>query len=75
MNEGLIAGLIFLLTLAFGAGLYVMALRMATKQINGLGARVNRVVAAVIHICPEGKREEVTTLMLGLTGDKRTTMK
>jgi len=71
MNEGLIAGLIFLLTLAFGAGLYVMALRMATKQINGLGARVNRVVAAVIHICPEGKREEITTLMLGLTDDKR----
>ena len=71
MNEGLIAGLIFLLTLAFGAGLYVMALRVATKQINGLGKRVNRVVAAVIHICPEGKREEITTLMLGLTDDKR----
>lgn len=72
MNEGLIAGMIFLLTLAFGAGLYVMALRIATKQINGVGRRMNRIVAAVIHICPEGKREEVTNLMLGLTDDKRT---
>lgn len=66
MNEAAVTAGIFLLGLAFGAGAYGMALRMTRKQINGLGARVNRVVVAVIHICPADKREEVTALMLGL---------
>jgi hypothetical protein len=53
------------LAAAFGAGAYAFALRMTRKQMNGLGARVTRVVMAVIHICPAEKREEVIRIMLG----------
>lgn len=66
LNEALIALVIFVLGVAFAAGGYVFALVHARKQINGLGARVNRIVAAVIHICPEEKREQVMLLVLGL---------
>ena len=58
--------LAFLLGIAFGAGAYAFALRSARKQINGLGARVNRVVMAVVHICPDEKREEVMRMVLGV---------
>ena len=69
MNEALIALVIFVLGLAFAAGGYVFALSAARKQINGLGARLNRAVAALIHICPDDKREEVMRLILGLRKD------
>lgn len=59
---------IFALGCAFGAGAYAFALRSARKQINGLGARVTRVSLAVIHICPDAKREEVTRMILGEQG-------
>lgn len=65
MNEAAVTGLIFVLGLAFGAGAYAMALRGARKQINGMGGRVNRVVMAIVHICPEDKREEVVRIILG----------
>jgi len=54
------------LSLAFAAGGWVFALRHARKQINGLGGRLNRVIAAIVKICPEEKREEVTLLVLGI---------
>lgn len=67
MNEAAAALLIFLLGIAFAAGVYASSARATRKQINGLGGRLNRVVAAVIHMCPDDKREEVTSLMLGLS--------
>ena len=66
MNEALVALGIFVLGIAFAAGGYLFALAHARKQINGLGARVNRIVAAVIHICPQEQREQVMLLVLGL---------
>lgn len=57
--------IVFGLGLAFGAGSYAAALRMTRKQVNGLGARVNRVAMAVIHICPPEEREQVMKLILG----------
>jgi hypothetical protein len=69
VNEALIALVIFVLGLAFAAGGYVFALASARKQINGLGARLNRAVAALIHICPDEKREEIVLLVMGLKKD------
>ena len=61
--------LIFLLTLAFAFGGFAaghaLALRTARKEINGLGGRLNRVVLAVVHICPTESREEVMRIVLG----------
>jgi hypothetical protein len=54
-----ITGAVFLLGLAFGAGGYAFAQRANTKRINGLGGRLNRAVAALMHICPADQREEV----------------
>ncbi len=56
------------LAAAFGAGAYAFALRLTRKQMNGLGARVNRVVMAIIHICPAESREEVMRIILGEKG-------
>jgi hypothetical protein len=60
--------IIFAMGIAFGAGAYAFALRTARKQINGLGARLNRVVMALVHICPENEREEVLRKILGDRG-------
>lgn len=67
LNEATVALLIFLLGLAFTAGAYAASARAARKQINGLGARVNRVVLAVIDICPPEKQREVTAMMMGIS--------
>jgi hypothetical protein len=64
--ELLIWLLIFLLGVAFAAGGYVFALQAARKQINGLGARLNRVAAGLLKACPEDKRDEIFALILGL---------
>jgi hypothetical protein len=66
VNEATIAAGIFLLGIAFGCGVYAMTLRITTKHINGLGARLNRVVAAVVHITPADEREKVILTILGL---------
>lgn len=58
--------LVFGFGVAFGAGAYAFALRNARKQINGLGARVNRVVLALVHVTPDNKREEVMRMVLGV---------
>jgi hypothetical protein len=57
--------IVFALGLAFGAGSYAVALRATRKQVNGLGARVNRIALAVVHICPTEKYEEVVRIILG----------
>lgn len=57
--------IVFGLGLAFGAGGYAVALRAATKKINGLGGRLNRAVLAIVHICPAENREEVMRMILG----------
>jgi hypothetical protein len=57
--------IVFLLGLAFGAGAYAAATRANTKRLNGLGGRVNRVVKALMHICPAEHREEVINIILG----------
>jgi hypothetical protein len=59
-----IEGGVFLLGLAFGAGGYAFAQRANTKKLNGLGGRLNRVVMAVVHICPPEEREEVLRMIL-----------
>lgn len=75
MNEAVVAALIFLLGVAFTAGVYVASARAARKQINGLGGRVNRVqdhanrridrvTMAMVHICPDAKREELVKILL-----------
>jgi hypothetical protein len=74
-NEAAVALLIFVLGLAFSAGIYVASARAARKQINGLGGRVNRVqeqanrrmdrlALALVHVCPEARREELLRLLL-----------
>lgn len=75
LNEGTITLLIFALSVAFAAGAYVMSTRLARKQINGLGARVNRVAdhadermdriaLALVHICPPEEREKLIAILL-----------
>ncbi|MHB8666780.1 MAG: hypothetical protein ACYC7B_04570 [Burkholderiales bacterium] len=75
MNEAAIALVIFLLGLAFAAGGYVFALAAARKQINGLGARVNREAAAaqkrytrmclaLSHACAPDRRDELLKILL-----------
>jgi hypothetical protein len=72
MNEAII---IFALGVAFTAGAYAASARAARKQINGLGGRLNRVQSeghrridrvtmALVHICPEAKREELLRILL-----------
>jgi hypothetical protein len=77
MKEAYIGALIFVITVAFAAGGYVAGQHFLRKQINGLGARVNRnreemssrldrLVLALVHLSPDEKREEVIrTLLLG----------
>lgn len=75
MNDAYAALAIFLLGVAFTAGVYVASARAARKQINGLGGRVNRVqehanrridrvALAMVHICPDAKREELLKILL-----------
>jgi hypothetical protein len=75
VNEGYVALAIFLMGVCFTAGAYAASARAARKQINGLGGRVNRVqdhankridrvTLAMVHICPDAKREELVKLLL-----------
>jgi hypothetical protein len=75
MNEAAVALAIFLLGIAFAAGAYAASARAARKQINGLGGRLNRVqehanrridrvTLAMVHICPEARREELLKILL-----------
>jgi hypothetical protein len=68
MNEQamLLAFVLPALGAAFAAGGWVFALRHSRREINGLGGRLNRAIAAIVRICPEDKREEVMMLVLGL---------
>jgi hypothetical protein len=68
-NEALTNLAIFLIPVVFAAGGYVAGVRTMRKQINGLGGRVNRIVAALIHVCPEAEREKMMLLILGLKKD------
>ncbi len=66
---------IFLLGIAFGAGGYVAALVGARRQINGVGAKLNREIEAnrqrylrvsvtLVQLAPEEKRERIAGLLL-----------
>jgi hypothetical protein len=49
---------LFILAIAFNAGLYVMALRQVKRDVNGLGKKYGRLVALLIRWADTKEKQE-----------------
>ena len=64
-SDALVELAIFVITLIFAAGGAWFLLKQTRRHVNGVGAKVNRLVMALMLIVPEEQKKDIAQLILG----------